>query len=105
MIDAIDSLGHEDGFLLGSQSFRVIAHYVIQSREHSKALRDLGMHGAVNVVQQVQSLVYELVAVFQVPLLDLVLPGRVEIVRVAGLSTKHLILQNVSLKSIPASEV
>jgi hypothetical protein len=47
MVDTVDPLGHEDGLLLEGQGFSVVSHDVVESCEHSKALRDFRMHCAV----------------------------------------------------------
>lgn len=84
MIDSIHPLRHEHRLLLEGHRFRVVAHDVIQSGQHAQALRNLRMHGAVHVVQQIQRLADQLVALLQVAVLDLTLAGRVEVVGVAG---------------------
>ena len=41
----------------------VITHDVVEPGEHSQALRNLGVHSTVHVVQQVQRLADQLIAV------------------------------------------
>ena len=71
MVDPIDPLGHEHRLLLELQCLWIISHDVIKPGQHALTLGDFWMHGAVDVVQQVQGLVDQFVAVFQVALLDL----------------------------------
>ena len=50
-------------------------HHIISPGKHSQALCDLRVHGTVDVVQEVEGLVDELVAVLEETLLDLGLAG------------------------------
>lgn len=88
MIYPVNSLRHENSLLLSGKSLPVIAHYVIQPSEHSETLRDLRMHSAVDVVQQIQCFADQFVSVLQVSLLNLALTCRVKVVRVAGLKNE-----------------
>jgi len=100
MIDAVDSFRHKHSLLLSSERLRVIAHYVIQSRQHSETLRDLGMHGAIHIIQKIQRLADQFVSVLQITLLDLALAGGVKVVRIAGLKEielKYLLLNAMIL--------
>jgi hypothetical protein len=82
VVDPVDPLRHQHGFLLVRHGLRVFPHDVVQPGDHSQALGDLRMHDPVHVVQQIQRFADQLVSVFQVSLLDLVLSRRVEIVGV-----------------------
>lgn len=61
MIDAIDPLGHKHRLLLVGHGVAVVAGDVAQARHHAQTLRDLAVHGAVHVVQQIQRLRDQLV--------------------------------------------
>lgn len=82
MVDAVDALGHEHGLLLVGHRVAVLARHVAQARHHAQALRYLAVHRAVHVVQEVQRLGDQLVALGHRARLDLVLTRRVEVVRV-----------------------
>lgn len=82
MVDAVDALGHEHGLLLVGHRVAVLARHVAQARHHAEALGYFAVHGAVHVVQKIQGLGYQLVALGHRARLDLVLAGRVEVVRV-----------------------
>ena len=73
MLEAVDPLAHEDGLLLAGHGLHVVAHDVVEAGEHAEALGNLGVHGPVHVVEQVERLADELVAVLQETLLDLAL--------------------------------
>merc|ERR1719347_2479953 len=91
MIDTVHSLRHQHGLLLTAHGLHVISHDVVQSGQHPQALRDLGVHRSVDVVEQVERLRDELVAVLEVTLLDLRLTGRVEVVGVSGSGAEVLV--------------
>ena len=61
-----------------------LERHIISPGKHSQALCDLWVHGTVDVVQEVECLVDELVAVLEEALLDLGLAGGVEVVGVGG---------------------
>lgn len=82
VVDAVDALGHEHRLLLVGHGVAVVARDVAQARHHAQALRDLAVHGAVHVVQQVERLRDQLVPLRHRSRLDLVLSSRVEVVRV-----------------------
>ena len=52
---------HEHSPLLVGQGLHVVAHDVVEAREEPQAGRDLGVHGSVDVVQEVQGLADQLV--------------------------------------------
>ena len=63
----------------------VVAHDVVEARQEAVAGGDLGVHGAVDVVEEVERLADQLVALAQQALLDLRLPAREHVVRVRRL--------------------
>lgn len=85
MVDPIDPLWHEYSFLLEGHSVSVLAGDVAQARHHPETLSYFPMHGSVHIVQQVESLGYQLVAFGDGAGLDLALAGRVEVVSVGCL--------------------
>lgn len=85
MVDPVDSLRHEHRLLLVRHGFCVLAHDVVEPREHTQTLCDLWVHCAVHIVQQVQCLIDQLVALLKISLLNLALSCRVEVERVTRL--------------------
>lgn len=85
MINSVDPLGHQHSFLLVGHGIPVLAGDVAQPRHHAEALRDLAVHGSVHVVEQVQRLGDQLMALRHGARLDLVLTSRVEVVCVRSL--------------------
>jgi len=67
----------------------VVAHDVAQTSQESGARRNLRMHCAVDVIQQVQRLTNQLVAVVKQALLDLGLTTREHVVRIARLQASQ----------------
>lgn len=82
MINAIDALGHKHRLLLVRHGVPVLACHVAQTRHHAEALRDLAVHRSVHIVQQIQSLRDELMALGHCSRLNLVLTSRVEVISV-----------------------
>ena len=81
-------LGHQDRLLLATHSLNVVSHDVVQPGQHAQALHihdsqlnqnkkfsltnikkvifylcNLGVHGAINIVQQVESFRYQLIPI------------------------------------------
>jgi hypothetical protein len=73
MLQPVDPLAHEDGLLLAGHGLHVVAHDVVEPGEHAQTLGNLRVHGPVHVVQEVERLADQLVAVLQEALLDLAL--------------------------------
>ena len=82
MVDPVHPLRHLHGLLLAAHRLHVVAHDV-EPGKHAQALGDLGVHRAVGVVQQIQRLRDQLVAVLEEALLYLGLAGGVEVIGVS----------------------
>jgi hypothetical protein len=86
MIDAVDPLGHEHRLLLIGHGLPVFSGDVAETRDHPQTLRYLGMHRSVHVVEQIQSLRDQFVALSHLTRLYFTLSGGVEVVRVGSLN-------------------
>ena len=73
VLQPVHSFAHKDGLLLAGHGLHMVPHDVVEAGQHSQALGYLGMHGTVHVVQQVQRLANQLVAVLEESRLDLAL--------------------------------
>ena len=82
VVDAEHSLTHHHSALLVHECFRVVAHDVVEACEEAVAGGNLGVHGTVHVVEEVQCFVDQLVAIAKQALLDLRLTTREHVVRV-----------------------
>ena len=91
VVYAHDSLAHQHRPLLEAEGLGVVAHDVVEPGQQAAARCDLGVHGAVDVVEEVEGLADQLIAVAQQPLLDLVLPAREECVRIRGLEKDKIL--------------
>lgn len=54
MVHAEDPLRHEEGLLLVRHGIPVLAHDVVETGEGAQTERDVGVHRAINVVQQIE---------------------------------------------------
>lgn len=88
MVNAVNSLRHENCLLLVCHGLSMLPHDVVEASKHAKALGNLGMHGTIHIVEQVQSFADQFVTFLEVALLDLGLASRVEVVRITRLKRR-----------------
>lgn len=69
MVNTVDPLGHEDGFLLTAHGLHVISHDVVESSQHAETLCNLWMHCTINIVEKIESFRDQFITIFQVTLL------------------------------------
>ncbi len=88
MVDTEHPLAHQHGPLLVAHRLPVIAHDVVESRQQAAARRDLRVHSTVHVVEKVQGFRNKFVALAEEPLLDFLLTGSENLVRICSLGNE-----------------
>ena len=71
---------------------RIVAHDVVEAGEKTIASGNLRMHGAVDIVEEIECLTDQLVALSQQTLLNLCLAAREHVVGIRCLNNTHSII-------------
>jgi hypothetical protein len=99
VVDAKQTLAHHNRLMLAIQCLSHVAKNVVKAREKAQTHADLGMQCAIDVCEQMIGLGDELVAFFQVALLDLGLAVGEEVVGVGGLGG-HVFDERVQTENV-----